>query len=141
MFSFDILFLSFDSAVLQLFILSFLSVGCLINFIFGVERTYQEHEIFTKIEIKKKLASVLYIYAKENPEYGYKQGMNDILGVFLYVLHKNYFYGEDFYGDDMSCVYSIFHSNNYFIEHDLFLVFIIFNISYNIRFFHFFHFT
>ena len=88
-----------------------------------VERTYQEHEIFTKIEIKKKLASVLYIYAKENPEYGYKQGMNDILGVFLYVLHKNYFYGEDFYGDDMSCVYSIFHSNNYFIEHDLFLVF------------------
>ena len=88
-----------------------------------VERTYQEKEIFTKDEIKKILISVLFIYAKENPQYGYKQGMNDILGVFLYVLYKNYFYEDNFFGDTVSCVYTIFHSNNYFIEHDLYLVF------------------
>ena len=88
-----------------------------------VERTYQENEIFTKDEIKQKLTSVLYVYAKENPQYGYKQGMNDILGVFLYVLYKNYFYEDEFCGDNISCVYSIFHSNNFFIEHDLYLVF------------------
>ena len=88
-----------------------------------VERTYQEKEIFTKDEIKIKLTSVLFIYAKENPQYGYKQGMNDILGVFLFVLYKNYFYEDNFYGDTTECVYTIFHSNNYFIEHDLYLVF------------------
>ena len=88
-----------------------------------VERTYQEKEIFTKEEIKQKLTCVLYVYAKENPQYGYKQGMNDILGVFLYVLYKNYFYEDSFCKDNLSCVYSIFHSNNCFIENDLFLVF------------------
>ena len=88
-----------------------------------VERTYQEKEIFTKDEIKIKLTSVLFIYAKENPQYGYKQGMNDILGVFLFVLYKNYLYEDNFYGDTTACVYTIFHSNNYFIEHDLYLVF------------------
>ena len=70
-----------------------------------VERTYQEKEIFTKDEIKKILISVLFIYAKENPQYGYKQGMNDILGVFLFVLDKNYFYEDNFYGDTTACVY------------------------------------
>ena len=88
-----------------------------------VERTYQEYEIFTKEEIKQKLTCVLYIYAKENPNFGYKQGMNDILGVFLYVLYKNYLYEDEICGDNISCVYSIFHSNNCFIEHDIYLVF------------------
>ena len=88
-----------------------------------VERTYQEHEIFTKEDIKQKLTSVLYTYAKENPQYGYKQGMSDILGVFLYVLYKNYLYEDDFCRDTISCVYSIFHSNNIFIEHDLYIAF------------------
>ena len=88
-----------------------------------VERTYQEKDIFQKEDIKQKLAYVLYIYAKENPQYGYKQGMNDLLGVFLYVLYKNYFYEDNFCEDNLSCFYAIFHSNNYFIEHDLFLVF------------------
>ena len=91
-----------------------------------VERTYQEHELFTRDDIKLQLASVLFIYAKEYPQFGYKQGMSDILGVFLYVLYKNYLYGDDFCRDNISCVYSIFHSNNLFLENDLFLVFTIF---------------
>ena len=88
-----------------------------------VDRTYQEKEIFTKEETKQKLTWVLYLYAKENPQYGYKQGMNDLLGVFLYVLYKNYFYKDDFCENDIKCVYAIVHSNNYFIEHDLYLLF------------------
>ena len=69
-----------------------------------VDRTYQEKEIFTKEETKQKL-------------------MNDLLGVFLYVLYKNYFYKDDFCENDIKCVYAIVHSNNYFIEHDLYLLF------------------
>ncbi len=88
-----------------------------------VNRTYQEKEIFQKEEIKKSLINVLYIYAKENPKYGYRQGMNDICGIFLYVLYKNFELDEDFEKDTLSCTYSIFHSNNHFLENDLFLLF------------------
>ena len=49
--------------------------------------------------------------------------MNDLCGVFLYVLYKNYTYDEEFEKDTLSCIYSIFHSNNYFLEHDLYLLF------------------
>ena len=87
------------------------------------ERTYQEKEIFLNEEIRKKLICVLYVYAKEYPNYGYKQGMNDLCGVFLYALYKNYTYDEEFEKDTTSCTYSIFHSNNSFLEHDLYLLF------------------
>jgi TBC1 domain family protein 5 len=96
----------------------------LINLIkVDVDRTYQENEIFLKEDIKKALTCALYIYAKENPKYGYRQGMNDICGVFLYVLYKNYTYEDSFEKDTISCTYSIFHCNNKFLEHDLFLMF------------------
>jgi len=88
-----------------------------------VDRTYQEKEIFLKDEIKNILANVLYIFAKENPICGYRQGMNDICGVFLYVLHKDYKVEPNFEKDTAGCVYSVLHSNNYFLEHDLFLLF------------------
>lgn len=88
-----------------------------------VERTYQENEIFQKEEIKKKLIYVLYVYAKEYPKYGYRQGMNDVCGVFLYVLYKNYTMDDNFEKDKLSCTYSIVHSNNCFLEHDLYLLY------------------
>ena len=56
------------------------------------ERTYQENSIFVNDEIKKKLSCVLYVYAKENPKIGYRQGMNDLCGIFLYVLNKKQIY-------------------------------------------------
>ena len=87
------------------------------------DRTYQENEIFLKEEIKKKLICALYIYAKENPKIGYRQGMNDICGVFLYILYKNYELNDDFGKDTISCIYSIFHSNNDFLEYDLYILF------------------
>jgi TBC1 domain family protein 5 len=88
-----------------------------------VERTYQENEIFKKEEIKNILINVLFVYGKENPKYNYKQGMNDICGVFLYILYKNYTVDDDFGKDTMACIYSIFHSNNIFLEHDLFILY------------------
>ena len=96
----------------------------LINLIkVDVDRTYQENEIFLQEEIKKALTYVLYIYAKENPKYGYRQGMNDICGVFLYALYKNTTIEANFEIDTLSCTYSIFHSNNKSLEQDLYLLF------------------
>ena len=88
-----------------------------------VDRTYQDHEIFLLDVVKKKLINVLYIFAKKNPSIGYKQGMNDICGVLLYVLHKNYYLKNNFAKDEISFAYYIFHSNNEFLEQDLYLVY------------------
>ena len=87
------------------------------------DRTYQENEIFLLDIVKKKLVTVLYIYAKENPDYGYKQGMNDICGVFLYVLYKDYYLKNGFEKDEITSIYSVIHSNNVYLEYDLYLAF------------------
>ena len=87
------------------------------------DRTYQENDIFLLDIVKKKLITVLYIYAKENPNYGYKQGMGDICGVFLYVLYKDYYLKNGFEKDELTTLYSVIHSNNVYLEYDLYLVF------------------
>ena len=87
------------------------------------DRTYQENDIFLLDEIKKILVKVLYIYAKEHPNYGYKQGMGDICGVFLYVLYKDFFLKNGFEKDEISSLFSSIHSNNVYLEYDLYLVF------------------
>ena len=87
------------------------------------ERTYQENEIFLLDIVKKRLVTVLYVYAKEKPNYGYKQGMGDICGVFLYVLYKDYFIKKGFEKDEITSLYSLIHSNNIYLENDLYLVF------------------
>jgi TBC1 domain family protein 5 len=88
-----------------------------------IERTYQENEIFLLDIVKKKLATVLYIFAKEHPDYGYRQGMGDICGVFLYVLYKDYYLKNGFEKDEITSLYSVIHSNNVYLEYDLYLLF------------------
>lgn len=46
-----------------------------------LDRTMQDIEFFTSQEIKNKMYDVLYLWSKDNPDYGYRQGMNEILGV------------------------------------------------------------
>ena len=81
-----------------------------------VQRTYQEDEIFKLDIVKKKLITVLYIYAKENREAGYQQGMGDICGVFLYVLYKEFYLKSGFEKDELTSIYSLIHSNNVYLE-------------------------
>ena len=88
-----------------------------------VQRTYQEDEIFKLDIVKKKLVTVLYIYAKENLEAGYQQGMGDICGVFLYVLYKEFYLKSGFEKDELSSLYSLIHSNNVYLKYNLYLIF------------------
>lgn len=42
--------------------------------------------------------NILFIWAKENPDPGYKQGMNELLAILIYALYPFYFnnpYGEE----------------------------------------------
>ena len=52
-----------------------------------VDRTMQEYEFFHSEDlIKRPMCDLLYIWARENPEYLYQQGMNDVLAVFMITL-------------------------------------------------------
>ena len=50
-----------------------------------VSRTLQEFDHFRKVETKDLLTQLLYLWGRENPDYGYKQGMNEILAIVLVV--------------------------------------------------------
>jgi len=60
-----------------------------------VNRTYQDNSMFHSNENKELLTNVLFIWAKENPEVGYKQGMNEIIGV-LYLSIVDYYQKVEF---------------------------------------------
>lgn len=51
-----------------------------------VDRTMQELALFNDESIKDAMCDLLYIWARENPEYLYQQGMNDILAVVMVCL-------------------------------------------------------
>ena len=86
-----------------------------------IDRTYQDMSLFQNIKYKRIMTYVLFIYSKNYPNYGYKQGMNDICAVFLYILYKDYRLTSKFLKDDLTFLYYIFHSNNDFIENDLYI--------------------
>eukprot|EP00347_Sterkiella_histriomuscorum_P003581 403363737 len=48
-----------------------------------VERTMQELELFKDKFVQLKMEEVLYLWAKEYPEFKYQQGMNEILAVLV----------------------------------------------------------
>ena len=88
-----------------------------------IDRTYQDIELFKNIKYQRMMAYVLFVYSKKYPNYGYKQGMSDICAIFLYVLYKNYRLTTKFIKDDLSFLYYIIHSNNDFLENDLYIIF------------------
>ena len=88
-----------------------------------IERTFQDIELFTKPKYKQLMEYVLFVYSKQNPQFGYKQGMSDLCGIFLYVLYKEYRLTPRFIKDDFTFLYFIFHSNNDFLENDLYIMF------------------
>ena len=50
-----------------------------------VERTYQERPLFQHEEIQRMMTSILFIWSKHNTDLGYKQGMNELLAIVLFI--------------------------------------------------------
>ena len=50
-----------------------------------VSRTLQEFNYFHRVETKDLLMTLLFLWGRQNPDYGYKQGMNEILAIVLIV--------------------------------------------------------
>lgn len=51
-----------------------------------VDRTMQETLFFQDEEVKDRMCEALYIWAAENPDYLYQQGMNDVLSILMVAL-------------------------------------------------------
>lgn len=51
-----------------------------------VERTFPENEFFQSPKTQSILIRLLYLYARSHPDIGYRQGMHELLGPFIYIL-------------------------------------------------------
>ena len=60
-----------------------------------IVRTFQNINIFSQENIKKILLNILFIWSKENEEISYRQGMNELLAIFILCFYPFYFTLED----------------------------------------------
>ena len=88
-----------------------------------IDRTYQDMEFYKDKKIKNSLCSILYIYSKQFPKPGYHQGMSEICSILLYALYQNYYLNETFIKNDETFLYYLLHSNNGFLECDIYQIF------------------
>ena len=100
-----------------------------------VNRTFQKIELFHLDKIQIMLINVLFVFAKENKDLGYRQGMSELCAVFLHVLYKEQVLKPAFIKDNDAFLYYLFHSNNEFLEHDTYLMFNKFMLKGFINFF------
>lgn len=49
-----------------------------------IDRTSQEYDFFQEKKVKDILIGILFLWAKENPETAYKQGMNELLAIVVF---------------------------------------------------------
>ena len=100
-----------------------------------VDRTYQDRDLFCDNIIKDIEKDILFIWSKENKIPGYKQGINEILAMFIYAMypfyvtnnHKGKYTNEEFelYSKEpkehIKELYEFFHDENE-LTSDLYLM-------------------
>lgn len=90
-----------------------------------VVRTFPGIEFFRKAEIQEIMVSILFCYARENPEMCYRQGMHEILAPVLFVIHSDHqsyrHYRE--LNDDVECEVMRQLLDHEHLEEDAFLLF------------------
>ena len=109
-----------------------------------VERTYGDTKLFQDEYIRKMEEDILYVFAQENKPTSYKQGMNEILAIFIHSFYpfyitspvKNYT-TEQF---NLWCsnpnkylneIYSFFHDENELISDLYYIMYNIMNMGLN----------
>ena len=55
-----------------------------------VDRTFQDRDLFCEPSIKEIEYNVLFLFAENNQPISYKQGMNDILSMLIFILYPYY---------------------------------------------------
>lgn len=60
-----------------------------------IERLYPDNEFFQLKHIKECMQRVLFIYARQNPQLSYKQGMHELLAPIVYILEREKIFVEE----------------------------------------------
>ena len=76
----------------------------------------QEYDFFQNEElVKASMCDLLYIWARENPDYLYQQGMNDVLAVFMISLAIDFYQtNKQEEGGAIGSIFEELHSPKYF---------------------------
>lgn len=51
-----------------------------------MDRTMQDVDFYAQSDTKQKMSDLLYLWAKDNPQFGYRQGMNEILAIIVHAI-------------------------------------------------------
>ncbi|KAF7588396.1 hypothetical protein BBP40_005756 [Aspergillus hancockii] len=90
-----------------------------------VDRCLQENFFFREPATKTKMINILFVYAKLNPDLGYRQGMHELLAPIMWVLDRDAFKTESreevSTGGDDSLILQLLDS--VYVEHDSFTLF------------------
>ncbi|KAL1961365.1 hypothetical protein VTO42DRAFT_93 [Malbranchea cinnamomea] len=90
-----------------------------------VERCLQENDFFRKPCTKTRMLDILFIYAKLNPDLGYRQGMHELLAPVLWVVTQDAIDKTSLDSTEQSqkeeVLFQILDSD--YIEHDAFTIF------------------
>ncbi|KAE8349852.1 rab-GTPase-TBC domain-containing protein [Aspergillus coremiiformis] len=91
-----------------------------------VDRCLQETLFFQEPVTKAKMTDILFIYAKLNPDLGYRQGMHELLAPILWVMDRDAIEatsceGDNHIGEDDNLMLQLLDAN--YVEHDSFILF------------------
>lgn len=87
-----------------------------------VERTFQERPLFLLSNIQDMMVSILFTWAKSNPDISYKQGMNELLGILVFVGYADITYDLSAISPDAARVLGILNNKQY-LEADVYWCF------------------
>ena len=109
-----------------------------------VERTYGDIKLFQDEYIRNMEQEILYVFAQENKPTSYKQGMNEILAIFIYSFYPFYISSpiKDYTPNkfDLWCknpgkyineIYAFFHDENEFQSDLYYILYNIMNMGLN----------
>ncbi len=83
-----------------------------------IKRTHQENEFFIKPETQSIMLNILFTWAKQNPAYGYRQGMNELLAPIILAVNRDSRPVDSTKTDTASLLL-----DKRFVEHDTFCIF------------------
>lgn len=86
-----------------------------------VDRCLQENFFFREPTTKSKMTDILFIYAKLNPDLGYRQGMHELLALILWVVDRDAVERNPLAVKDDDLMVNLLDAS--YVEHDSFALF------------------
>ncbi|TRY52320.1 Rab-GTPase-TBC domain containing protein [Cryptosporidium tyzzeri] len=81
-----------------------------------VTRTYSERQLFSDSNTRQLLQRILFTWTRENPELGYKQGMNEIAAILFLINHSQKIVDNRVYSNGLESK-NEYNGDNFSLEH------------------------